>query len=101
MISINTYLACAEGSALQFCSLNVLIQCLAMVTVYSTMFWNLYEGCAFDKFHSFMFKICSLLSPHQDTPLHMAADRGHTDTLQYLVGKGAGINIRNEDGVSE
>ena len=48
-----------------------------------------------------MFEICSLLSPHQDTPLHMAALSGHTETVQYLVGKGAGINIRNEDGVSE
>ena len=48
-----------------------------------------------------MFKICSLLSPHQDTPLHVAAHRGHTETVQYLIGKGAEINIRNKYGVSE
>ena len=48
-----------------------------------------------------MFKICSLLSPHQNTPLHMAADNRHTDVVQCLIDKGAGINIRNEDGVSE
>ena len=48
-----------------------------------------------------MFEICSLVSPHQDTPLHMAADSGRTDAIQYLIDKGAGINIKNEDGVSE
>ena len=52
-------------------------------------------------FHSFMFEICSLLSPHQDTPLHMAARSGDTDTVQCLIEKGAGINIKNYDGVSE
>ena len=48
-----------------------------------------------------MFKMCSLLSPHQNTPLHFAAHRGHTETVQYLIGKGAEINIRGEDRVSE
>ena len=48
-----------------------------------------------------MFKICSLLSPHQDTPLHMAARNGHTDTVKCLIDKGAGINITDERGVSE
>ena len=48
-----------------------------------------------------MFKICSLLSPHQDTPLHVAAEGGHTDSVQYLIDKGAGINIKNKTEVSE
>ena len=48
-----------------------------------------------------MFKICSLLSPHQDTPLHMAAKGGHTDSVQYLIDKGAEINVKKNDGVSE
>ena len=48
-----------------------------------------------------MFEICSLLSPHQDTPLHVAAYRGHTDSLQYFIGKGAGISVTNKNGVSE
>ena len=48
-----------------------------------------------------MFKMCSLLSPHQYTSLHFAAYRGHTETVQYLIGKGAEINIRGKDGVSE
>ena len=48
-----------------------------------------------------MFEICSLLSPYQDTPLHMAAHNGHTDTLQYLIDQGAGINVKNNHGVSE
>ena len=48
-----------------------------------------------------MFEICSLLSPHQYTPLHQAAVSGHTETVQYLVANGAEINIRNKNGVSE
>ena len=48
-----------------------------------------------------MFEICSLLSPHQDTPLHIAARNGHTDTVQCLIDKGAGINIKNSYRVSE
>jgi len=48
-----------------------------------------------------MFEICSLLSLHQYTPLYMAARNGHTDTVQCLIDKGAGINIKNNDGVSE
>ena len=47
-----------------------------------------------------MFKICSL-SPHQDTPLHVAAEGGHTDSVQYLIDKGGEINITNKRGVSE
>ena len=48
-----------------------------------------------------MFKICSLFSPHQDTPLHCALKGGHTDSVQYLIDKGAGINVKNKRGVSE
>ena len=48
-----------------------------------------------------MFKMCSFLSPHQNTPLHFAAYRGHTETVQYLIGNGAEVNIRNDSGVSE
>ena len=53
------------------------------------------------KFHSFMFEICSPVSPYQDTPLHLATRGGHTDTVHYLSDKGAGINITNNIGVSE
>ena len=48
-----------------------------------------------------MLEICSLLSPNQDTPLHLAVLNGHTDTVQYLTEKGADINIKDNDGVSE
>ena len=48
-----------------------------------------------------MFKICSLFSPHQNTPLHCAAVGGHTDSMQCLIDKGAGINVKNIYGVSE
>lgn len=44
---------------------------------------------------------CSRLSPYQYTPLHEAAASGHIDTVQYLVYKGAEINIKSNDGVSE
>ena len=36
----------------------------------------------------------------QRTPLHMAARRDHEDIVKYLVDKGAGINIQDNDGVS-
>ena len=46
-------------------------------------------------------EICSLLSPHQVTPLHQAACNGHTDTVQCLINQGADINIKDNDEVSE
>ena len=35
------------------------------------------------------------------TPLHLAARRGHVDIVRYLVDKGADINIKDENWVSE
>ena len=40
-------------------------------------------------------------SPHQSTPLHEAARKGHVDIVRYLVEQGADINIKDEDEVSE
>ena len=40
-------------------------------------------------------------SPHQWTPLHEAARKGHVDIVRYLVEQGADINIKDEDEVSE
>ena len=31
----------------------------------------------------------------------MVAGQGHTDSVQYLIDKGAGVNVRNHSGVSE
>ena len=37
---------------------------------------------------------------HQQTPLHLAAEKGRFEnTLKYLVDKGAGINIKDNQGV--
>ena len=33
-------------------------------------------------------------SPHQHTPLHDAAHKGHVDIVRYLVEQGANINIK-------
>ena len=35
------------------------------------------------------------------TPLHYAARGGDVDTVEYLVGAGGDINIKDDDGVSE
>ena len=37
---------------------------------------------------------------HQLTPLHRAAQEGHADTVQYLIGSGDDINIKDGYGVS-
>ena len=40
------------------------------------------------------------LSPYQQTPLHLAAEKGRFETtLNCLVDKGAGINIKDNNGV--
>ena len=43
----------------------------------------------------------TLLSPHQMSPLHWAADKGHLNTVRCLVEKGAEVNSKAKDGVSE
>ena len=45
--------------------------------------------------------ICLFLSLHQWTPLHLAAGKGHKDTVLYLVQKEAEINIKDGYSVSE
>ena len=38
-------------------------------------------------------------SLRQITPLHVAAERGHTRIVEYLVSKGAHVDIQDENGV--
>ena len=42
-----------------------------------------------------------VLSHHQWSPLHWAADGGHVDTVKYLIDKGAEVNSKDGFGVSE
>ena len=42
-----------------------------------------------------------VLSHHQMSPLHWAADGGHVHTVKYLIDKGAEVNSKDEIGVSE
>ena len=51
------------------------------------------------KLVDFWLTLQSLSSPHQVTPLHVAAERGHPRIVEYLVGKGADIDIQNNNGV--
>jgi ankyrin repeat protein len=37
-------------------------------------------------------------SRHGQTPLHLAADQGQTDNVQYLLDKGAAIDAQDDDG---
>ena len=39
------------------------------------------------------------LSLHQITPLHVAAERGHPRIVEFLVSKGADIDIQDKNGV--
>ena len=48
-------------------------------------------------FNFFLF----IYSPHQFTPLHIAAKAGHVDTVRCLVDKGANINIKDGNKVRE
>ena len=39
--------------------------------------------------------------PHQETPLHEAAEGGHVGVLEYLIQAGADVTIKDDDGVSD
>ena len=45
--------------------------------------------------------ITSFTFSYQQTPLHVAASRGHDYTVECLVKKGADMNIKDESGVCE
>ena len=47
----------------------------------------------------FWLALWSLSSLHQITPLHVAAERGHPRIVEYLVDKGADIDIQDKNGV--
>ena len=42
-----------------------------------------------------------VLSPHQTFPLHWAADGDHADTVKFLIEKGADVNCKDNEEVSE
>ena len=42
-----------------------------------------------------------VLSHHQMPPLYWAADGGHIDIVKCLIEKGAEVNSKDDEGVSE
>ena len=44
---------------------------------------------------------CFITSPHQKTPLHLAVEGGHVDTVTCLIEQGADTNIKDKDEASE
>ena len=48
-----------------------------------------------------MFNFFFIYSPHQKSPLHIAAEAGHVDTVRCLVNKGADLNIKDGNKVRE
>ena len=53
------------------------------------------------KSRGYSIEVLNFVSFHQRTPLHMAAQSGHADMVRYLSDKGANVNIKDNDGVSE
>ena len=51
--------------------------------------------------HVQLFVVFFGVNLYQGTPIHRAAGKGHLDTMNYLIEKGASINIKDEYGVSE
>ena len=51
--------------------------------------------------HGEAYSTCFIDSSHQMTPLHLAAGRGHVDTVRCLIDKGADTNIKDTFGVSK
>ena len=43
---------------------------------------------------------CDLIDEHGNTPLSYSAISGHLEIVQYLVEKGANINLQNTDGIT-
>ena len=45
--------------------------------------------------------IFKIVSPHQRTTLHLAAQEGRFERVKDLVERGADVNVRDVDGVSD
>ena len=69
-----------------------LFQCIPELVYTCTQIWLDVDGEPSSYFIS---------SPHQVTPLHKAARRGHVSTVEYLIQEGADISIKDNHGVSE
>ena len=49
--------------------------------------------------HLYISDITCVVSLHQMTPLHLAAERGRSHVVKYLAEHGANVNIPNDKGV--
>ena len=90
------------------CNLLLAQACPSVIQHLSSAMYNYFNTfqnleCMCVRLRGIHGKLCSNLfaSPDQATPLHLASQNGHVDTVQHLIGLKADLNIKDDNGVSD